>query len=362
MKITLYKTALRLGIFLIACVMTMSVAAEKSSAKAGGRGTPVHVMEARQMELAPVVNYPATIISRHDACLPAEVDGRIEWMAEIGSAVKTGESIARLDSTLVKQEQIEAAAAVKSAEARLKFFKKEVKRLERLARQNNAAQRQLDQALSDESVTLEDLHGARARLKRLDVQLERMQVPAPYDGVVTERLRQIGEWADKGQDIVRFVSTQSLEIQTRIPANVLPYLQHDQQVQFESVGQTGTARLKQIVPVGDDRSRLYELRLVPESGKWFAGQTAQVGIPTALAKSVIAIPSDALILRREGIRVFRIKQDNSAEPVMVKTGIAAEGWIEVTGNIQAGDKVVTRGGERLRPGMAVSILPPQGQP
>ena len=177
-----------------------------------------------------------------------------------------------------------------------------------------------------------------------------------------ERLRQVGEWADKGQDIVRFVSTQSLEIQTRIPASVLPFLQHDQQVMFEAAGKAGSARVKQIVPVGDDRSRLYELRLIPENGSWYAGQTAKVAIPTARADSVIAIPGDALILRREGIRVFRIKPDNSAEPVTVETGIAAGGWIQVSGKIQPGDKVVTRGGERLRPGMKVSILPASAPP
>jgi multidrug efflux pump subunit AcrA (membrane-fusion protein) len=71
---------------------------------------------------------------------------------------------------------------------------------------------------------------------------------------------------------------------------------------------------------------------------------------------VIAIPRDALVLRRDGTRVFRIKADNSAEPVTIVSGIASGELIEVKGGIQAGDKVVTRGGERLRPGQQVMII------
>ena len=69
---------------------------------------------------------------------------------------------------------------------------------------------------------------------------------------------------------------------------------------------------------------------------------------------MIAVPRDALVLRRDGTTVFRILADDTAERVSVQTGIAAGDLIEVTG-IEPGDRVVTRGGERLRPGQKVVI-------
>jgi len=61
-----------------------------------------------------------------------------------------------------------------------------------------------------------------------------------------------------------------------------------------------------------------------------------------------------LVLRREGASVFRVKSDNTVEQVHVITGLGDGSYIEVIGELEAGDQVVTRGAERLSPGMEVS--------
>jgi len=85
------------------------------------------------------------------------------------------------------------------------------------------------------------------------------------------------------------------------------------------------------------------------------GQTVRVTIPTADVREVLAVPRDALVLRGDGIAVFIIDEDNTARRIRVTTGIGAGDWIEVMGPIQAGDKVVIRGNERLRAGQSVLI-------
>ena len=67
------------------------------------------------------------------------------------------------------------------------------------------------------------------------------------------------------------------------------------------------------------------------------------------------VPRDALVIRENVIKVFRILEDNTAEAVSVKTGIANDQLIEVIGNITQGDKIVVRGNERLRPQQQVKI-------
>ena len=102
------------------------------------------------------------------------------------------------------------------------------------------------------------------------------------------------------------------------------------------------AEVRTIVPVGDDRSRLYELRLTLTDSKWSAGHTVRVEVPTAAAREVVAVPRDALVLRRTGTSVFRISDDDTAEQISVTTGIAAGEFIEVSNGIKPGDRVVTR--------------------
>ena len=75
---------------------------------------------------------------------------------------------------------------------------------------------------------------------------------------------------------------------------------------------------------------------------------------------VLTVPRDALILRREGAFVFRIDAESKAVQVNVITGLGAGNLIEIIGDINAGDRVVTRGAERLKPGMAVDVTEDQG--
>ncbi|MFQ5487884.1 MAG: efflux RND transporter periplasmic adaptor subunit, partial [Gammaproteobacteria bacterium] len=79
-------------------------------------------------------------------------------------------------------------------------------------------------------------------------------------------------------------------------------------------------------------------------------------VPTAAPRRALVVPRDALVLRRNGIAVYRLTADGGAERVAVRTGIAQGAFIEVLGELSPGDRVITRGGERLRPGQKVRVL------
>ena len=83
-------------------------------------------------------------------------------------------------------------------------------------------------------------------------------------------------------------------------------------------------------------------------------------MPTAVAREVLTVPRDALVLRREGAFVYRIDDELKAEQVSVITGLGAGKLIEIIGDIDAGDRVVTRGAERLSTGMMVEISEERG--
>ena len=80
----------------------------------------------------------------------------------------------------------------------------------------------------------------------------------------------------------------------------------------------------------------------------------RLSMPTADVKEVLTVPRDALILRREGASVFIVNDDMTVEQITVITGLGDGEHIEVIGDLNAGDIVVTRGAERLNTGMKVS--------
>ncbi|MDX1519845.1 MAG: efflux RND transporter periplasmic adaptor subunit, partial [Gammaproteobacteria bacterium] len=116
-------------------------------------------------------------------------------------------------------------------------------------------------------------------------------------------------------------------------------------------------RLRTIVPVGDDRSRLYELRLEYTGDEWTVGHAVRIAVPTDTPRTVVAVPRDALVIRNDGIRVYRVNDEGRSEMLKVNTGIANDTHIEIKDGINAGDEIVVRGNERLRPGQKLMVQP-----
>ncbi len=315
--------------------------------------------KAVQENIAPTSLYSATVISRDDANLSAELAGRITWVAEVGDRIQAGEPVAKLDEVFIKQQVIEEQSIIQSEKAKFDLHTKEVKRFSELLEHNNVARSQLDQAISDQAVARSNMASSRARLSQAKERLKRTRIVAPFDGVVSERLLQEGEWANNGSTVVRLVSASNLEIQTHIPASSLRFVAIGSPISYMHGSKSGVGKVRALVPIGGDTSRLYELRITADDESLVAGKLLRVSIPTEHEREAILVPRDALVLRREGVYVYRVNENSIAERIQVETGIADLNRIEVIGGIQTDDLVVTRGGENLRPGMTVTVKPLQ---
>lgn len=323
----------------------------------GPQPLPVRVENAERRSLAPTVSVPGTVTSRFDARIAAEVTGRLIWVAEVGTAIPNEDVVARIDDTQLRLQQAEFEAVVQRETDRLAFLNREVDRLASLVADNIAAPSDYERAVNLRDVTRSDLAIQHARLAQVNDQLERTQIRAPFPGVVAERLRQAGERVAVGEPVVRLTSPGELEIVARAPLSAVPFLTEGVTLMVGIDGQRTPATIRSLVPFGDTRSHLFEMRLnLPTAGNWKAGQAVRVSVPTDGEREVVAVPRDALILRRDGAAVFRINSESVAERLPVLTGVSDGVMIEVQGAVQAGDRIVVRGGERLRTGQTVRVL------
>ena len=150
---------------LIAIVSTASwLLAMAAPALAQGGPVPVVVSIASERLLAPVTPYPGTVISRNHARLAAEVEGRLEWVAEVGVVVRKGETVARLDDVLLKHSLLADKAAVERERARLEYQTAEVRRLTPLVRKRSVPQSQLDEAVANSGMTRAEIAAGKARV------------------------------------------------------------------------------------------------------------------------------------------------------------------------------------------------------
>jgi len=113
--------------------------------------------------------------------------------------------------------------------------------------------------------------------------------------------------------------------------------------------------VRRVIPVGDERSRMFELRVAADDPAWVIGSPVRVALPNSDPRKLVAIPRDALVLRGSETFVLRVNPDNVVEKVSVATGIGLGDLVEVIGKVQGGDRVITRGAERLQPGQPVIV-------
>ena len=338
-------------IILTTLVRTLLICSNLSLA--AGRSKPVIVDSAEIRQLAPTVLYTGISLSKNDIRIGAEIEGRLTSIVEVGSVLKQGQAIATLDDIFLQQQKQEELATIASEQASVALFKKQVQRYQALLKSNSIARDQLDQTQASLHISESDLRAAQARLMQIKERIYRSKIIAPYNGVVTERTVQIGEWLKTGDTIVRFIELNNSEIQVYIAAQAINLIQIGSRLEISLNQQSSIAVVSSIVPASINSSRLFEVRLTPET-TIPPGTLVRVRLPFAAARSVVSIHRDALVLRKGSTTVFKVNADNIAEQVVVDVGIGDGDYIEVIGDIAAGDAVVVRGGERLRAGTAVS--------
>ncbi len=315
----------------------------------------VVVREARLTELAPSVNVPGTVHSRFDSKLASELPAKIAWIAEVGTRVEEGDTVARLEDITYRLLEMEAQSRVAREQARVTFLRSEKKRLEKLAESNLSALSQLDLTSSDLAVAESEVAIAEAQLGQAKVAMYITEIRAPFNGVVTERMRNIGERLSVADEVIRLVDPDSIEVIARAPLNTVNFVKEGDVLALHNDYRDGEGSVRTIVPFGNPQSHMFEVRLNVDPDLWTVGESVRLAMPTANTKEVLAIPRDALVLRREGAFVFRIKSDETAEQVNVMTGLGAGNLIEVIGDLKPGDRVVIRGAERLQDGVTVNI-------
>lgn len=316
----------------------------------------VEVSEAVEIMIAPVTQVAGTVVSRRDARIAAEQDGRVLEILEVGSEVAVGDVIARLDARPLELRVAELAADVERIRARLDFLQAEYQRQQELSARQLTSATTLEQTRSDQKVAASELAVAEARLAQAADDVDRAEVKAPFDGVLVERLVQIGERVNLGQVVVRLTDPQALEIVARPPLNYFSFVQRDQRLEVTTSHSSEFWPVRSKVSLGNEQIHVFEIRL-DVNGEFYAnGQTVRVSVPIAAQADVIAVPRDALVLRSDGTSVFVLQEDMTVRQVNVRAGVGDADLVGIEGDVLPGDRVIIRGNERLRPGQSVELV------
>jgi len=326
-----------------------------SAVAAGPVAAPVVVEKALERKMAPIIWVAGDVISRNYARISAETSGTLIWVAAVGDEISKNSVVARIDNDLLKLQLDEFRAEVTRVESQRGFLEKEVKRLRRLAKSNNTAQTLLDQTEANLAAERANYLSTQSRMKQIEDRIRRSHVRAPFPGIIVQRFMQPGEWVDSGDQVVQLLDTNALEVRVMAPLSVMPFLSKGMEVHLKSGDEQAKGQIRSFVAAGYTASHLVDVRIDLSYQAWPVGKTLRAAMPASAPRNVVVVPRDALVLRRNGAAVFRVTDEDTAERVAVRTGVAQDSFIEVIGDIAVGDTVIVRGNERLRPGQKVRI-------
>lgn len=342
------------GAFVTGLLQPKADAAE-AAAPQGPPPANVRIAEAVLTDLAPHAGAPGSVVSMSDSLIAAATPGAIIWVAEVGAEVEKGDTIARIDPDDASAARDEARADVGRLAARADQAAKLVERYEGLGEDGGESEATIDELRANRDAARHDLARARVALRRAETALERTEVKAPFAGRIVARQIDVGEFVNPGAAIARLVNTEDLEVAARAADALLASVSPGDVIAIQNGDQSVNALVRAVVPVGDEVNRTLEVRLGLPKTDWRVGSAVEVRLPRTAKRRVVAVHRDALILRADRVSVFVVGGEDVARQVDIELGAADGDLIEVIGDIKAGDRIVIRGGERLRDGQKVLV-------
>lgn len=327
-------------------------------AQPGQGPAPVGWTEAREHRIRRSVSLSGTVDTRRSSIVASEVQGLVvELAAREGDLVRRGAVLVRLRQRDLELRLAARKADLVEAEARLELAERTRQRRQELFDSDVISRERLDDAATELAAWQGRVASLEAEIAQVEDDLERSVVRAPFNGVVVEEHTQVGEWIPVGGPVVTLQDVDELEVELDVPERYFARLGSGApaRITFEALpGVEIEGKIGAVIPRADRESRAFpvKVRFRNRDHRAAVGMLAQVAFPIGEPFAAVVVPKDAVV--REGRRevVYRIR-DREVERVEITTGTGTGQWIEVRGPIQVGDRVVTRGNERLRPGQEI---------
>jgi len=393
--------ALGLALSLSGCQGQNSVGAEEQKTKpAGPPPREVKVTAAVERTIARTVAATGTLAADDQVVLGTKVAGRLaEITVDLGTRVKRGQIIGKLDQSdfKLRVEQAEAAlqqarvrlgltptgsdekvdpeqtAIVRQARAMMDDARLTRDRSVKLAQQELIARAQLDSAEAALLVSegryqdaIEEVRNRQAVIaqRRSELDLARQQLAdtvilSPLDGVVSLKQASVGEYLPAGAPIATMVRVHPLRLRVPVPEREGSGVRAGHAVTLTVEGDSTLyrGRVVRLSPIVQEQNRtlLVEAEVPNERGFLRPGSFARVEIMTEVSQPVVIVPWSAVIVFAGVEKVLLVRQGKTVE-ARVTTGRRLGEDVEIVDGLKRGDPVVAKPGN-LVGGQPVQVVP-----
>jgi len=342
--------------------MSFLTACHKEEKAAATVIRPVRTLTVEVREGGDTVSLTGEIQPRYQADIGFRVNGKIiERPVDVGTQVKKGDLLARLDPQQYRQDFEVAKAEVATAEAEETRSEAQEWRQRELLKNGNTTRVQYDQSLKTFKTAQAQLNSARARQVQASENLDYTELKADNDGVITTVGADPGQVVSAGQMVVRLAQPGEREAVFNVAEALLknpPRKDPTVEVNLVSNPDIRTeGRVRYISPQADPTTRTYTVRVslpgAPPQMRLGANVTGSV---TLNQGSSITIPGTALFQKEGQPAVWLVEKDGTVQLKQITIDRYQGDLVVVGDGLAQGDVVVTGGVQKLLPGQKVRLM------
>lgn len=305
--------------------------------------------------------FAGTVEPRYQSQLGFQIAGRVAARdVTVGDVVKKGQRLAGLDPTVTRFSLTRAQADVADARAQAENATATEARTRRLAAGNTATQAQLDTAVANRDTANARLAQAMSSLQKAQDQIGYTELKADFDGVVTQRLAEVGQVLSAGQGVVTLARPEVREAVVDIPEGLVGAMPREGRftVALQSAPEiTAVGQVREIAPFADQSTRTRRIRmtLLDPPPAFRLGATITVLLKRPVAPHVV-LPATALLDGNGRSFVWVVTGDGTRiERRDVVVAECQSDRVSLGAGLKAGERVVVAGTGSLREGQAVRL-------
>ena len=320
--------------------------------------------------------YPGEVRARHEPGLAFRVAGEVtQRLVQEGEQVSRGQPLAKLDAADLQLQRDSARAQLDAAQADHRNARSEAERFRTLFERKLVGESQFDTAQTRLKASAAQLARAQSQLEVASNQVAYATLKAPRDGIISERMIEVGQVVSPGQTVFRMAADGEREVRIHLPEQQVDQFKVGQVVTVELWSKPGApfpGQIRELSPAADATLRTFEARVAFDHDASGAelGQSARVYVEGFTRESqgntqqrTLAVPMAAVTADRGQAHVWKLNRETSTlhkVPVTISTYGAETAVIH--GEVGPDDWILAAGTQLVREGLRVRPVDRQNRP
>ena len=337
----------------------------------------VAVIHAKPVPPTETITLPGTVEAWFQAPIYAQVSGYVKmWYKDYGAQVKKGDVLAEINAPALDAQYAQAKADLESERAKNALAALTAKRFVAMRKNHAVSEQSISVKVAEAKAQAAKVNAAEQNVKNFEALIRFKTIVAPYDGVVTVRNINAGDYVNKEGTISSSSSSSGtisnlftvadvsmLRLFVNVPESFGPFLQPGLTADVtvpQFPNRHFTAKFLTVARGFDvsTRTAVTEFTIENEDKALWPGSYATVRLTAPIEKKVLTIPSTAMVFQEHGTQVAVVTEDDRVKYIPIAVSKILDSTVEVTEGISTSDRIINNPSAALLEGDQVRIVTP----